>query len=184
MVQLGERSYQLPSEVLLAGEYFALYGSNLKFALADSGKDLSLQDLDGEEVDQVSYGKAIKGQSFSKIGEDWFWSTTPTKSAVNILSLPKVSSSKATSTKTASSSNTAKSTTSAKSTATTLTPKSLPANSVASAQSTQTKSSVQTGENNNSDLTNRSNNPAAGLALAAASLGAGAFAIYKFNIFG
>lgn len=82
-------SHYLPSDsYILPKQYIAFYHPITRISLNDDDGDaVNLIDPSNIIKSTVSYDKAVKGQSYSKIGEDWKWSDTLTPNAHNVLTV-------------------------------------------------------------------------------------------------
>jgi hypothetical protein len=89
---IGNRVASLPNFDLPSGGYYAVSGAGLKLPLADAGKTIQLLSTSGELLDEVSYPKARKGESYAWFEDSFFWTQTPTPNAENVLlvAAPKV----------------------------------------------------------------------------------------------
>ncbi len=66
--------------------YLALYSSQTKLSLANSGGRAQLLNPNGEvSADTMSYGTAQPGQSWAWDGATWVWTTEPTPNAANTI---------------------------------------------------------------------------------------------------
>lgn len=75
--------------VIEEGKYLIFSGDKTGLALNNDGDGVVLLDSDGSILDDTgeSYGKTKSGQSYAYDGEKWFWSSTPTPGAENIITL-------------------------------------------------------------------------------------------------
>lgn len=73
--------------IIKAKEYRVLKNPEIKIGLTDTGDTTSLIDPNGDIKSTVTYGKSIRGQSYSKFTDDWQWTTTLTPLATNILTV-------------------------------------------------------------------------------------------------
>ncbi len=98
----------LAHHIIGSHEYLAIYSQETHLPLSNSGSNIQLIDPAGRIMGaSVSYGVAKPGQSWM-LGPDntWQWSTTPTPSAANILTIPAVEVKSATIPKTTTHGNT------------------------------------------------------------------------------
>lgn len=75
-------TYVFPPETKIApNEYLIFKRTETKISLNNDGDGLELISPDGKITDSVLYGKAVNGQSYSKINSEWIWSNilTPGK---------------------------------------------------------------------------------------------------------
>jgi hypothetical protein len=104
-------SYTFPyGSSIPAYSYSSISSSNTSIALSNSGGTVELQDDTDATVDIVTYEKAISGAAwaFTEAGT-WLWTTSPTKDAKNIITIPKAPAVTAAKKKTATSTKKAKS---------------------------------------------------------------------------
>ena len=79
-------SYTLPTTILKAGEYSALYSVKTGLVLSNTSGKARLLDTKGVTLAETSaYTKAPAGSSWNQIEGDWQWSTTPTPNAANTI---------------------------------------------------------------------------------------------------
>lgn len=85
----GSSPYKIPNGINIAPfGYLVFYNYESKISLNDTGDTVRLIDPNGEVKDFVNYYKANRGESFSKIDDNWVWTTEMTPFATNILVLP------------------------------------------------------------------------------------------------
>lgn len=90
----------LAHHIINPNEYLTLYSAETSLPLSNSGSSVQLFDPAGAKIgDAVSYGPAKSGQVWMLGSDKWQWSTTPTPSLTNILTLPPQAVKKATSAK-------------------------------------------------------------------------------------
>jgi len=65
--------------------YLVLKRPETKITLNNSGEGLEFINPNDKIIDSVDFGKALVGQSYNKIEENWFWSETLTPEKANIL---------------------------------------------------------------------------------------------------
>lgn len=75
------------STIIKPKEYRVFKDSEIDIGLTDTGDTTNLIDPNGDIKSTVSYGKSIRGQSYSKFGDNWQWTTTLTPNAVNVLTI-------------------------------------------------------------------------------------------------
>lgn len=80
------RTTALPIKIIAAGKYIIFTKAEAKFALTNTGADVSLIDPSGNTYSKVIYSKAPVGQSFILVNGSWQWTKTPTPTTANILS--------------------------------------------------------------------------------------------------
>jgi len=75
------------STIIKAKEYRIFKNSEIKIGLTDTGDTTNLIDPNGDIKSTVTYGKSIRGQSYSKFFDNWQWTTTLTPNTANILTV-------------------------------------------------------------------------------------------------
>lgn len=77
--------------ILPAGGYTAISSAESPISLSNSGSTVVLVDDTGKTIDTVSYQKAESGQAWARNSSgDWQWTTSPTRSAVNSITIKQV----------------------------------------------------------------------------------------------
>jgi hypothetical protein len=93
VVTTGTTKHTLTHTTIPAAGYAALFASDSKVALSNSGASVSLFDPSGHQLGTtVTYSKAPVGQAWAQFDDGWHWTITPTPSAPNLLTTPTVSS--------------------------------------------------------------------------------------------
>ncbi|HMR55469.1 MAG TPA: lamin tail domain-containing protein, partial [Candidatus Doudnabacteria bacterium] len=82
---IGNRVASLPDFLLPSGGYYALIDAELKLPLADAGKTIKLLSEDGTLLNEVTYPKAKKGESYSLFDSAFMWTKTATPNLANQL---------------------------------------------------------------------------------------------------
>jgi hypothetical protein len=78
--------YNFPASAKIAPQGFLVVSrKESKITLNNSADGIELLDMLGTIKDSVSYSKAPKGKSWSKIGASWQWSAVPTPGQKNII---------------------------------------------------------------------------------------------------
>jgi len=78
--------YVVPDLSLAPGAYVALYSSQTKLSLTNSGGAVKLLDPSGVEVDITSaYGAALVGQTWARFDDGWHWTLQTTPGRANEL---------------------------------------------------------------------------------------------------
>ncbi len=77
-----------PEAAVEPGEFIVLSRRETGITLNNEGDGLYLIGPDGKKIDQVSYGKAPTGESYSLINGEWGWTGAPTPGEENILPNP------------------------------------------------------------------------------------------------
>jgi len=72
-------------------EFLVLHRPQTKIILKNEGDTLELLNPNGEVVHQVTYEKALLGQSYNRTSSGWEWSTTLTPGKENIITQPETS---------------------------------------------------------------------------------------------
>ena len=84
------KSFVFPKETKIEPRSFlAFFRPQTKITLNNSGDGLKLLTPDKEVADEVYYGKAPKGESFNRVGDNWFWSLNQTPGNENVVLLEK-----------------------------------------------------------------------------------------------
>ena len=84
-------AYNFPKGTKISPQGFlVLSRSTTKITLNNDGDGVLLIQPDGKIVKTINYPKAPQGQSYNRIGEEWFWSTTLTPGSKNILTQPEI----------------------------------------------------------------------------------------------
>lgn len=85
-----KRHYTFPQGTSLAPKSFtSFFSADTGLALSNSGGQVSLLDPFGNVINQSEqYGTAKDGQSWQLANGKWYWSTTPTPNAANVVTLP------------------------------------------------------------------------------------------------
>lgn len=169
---IGNRVASLPDLLLPSGAYYAVRGAELKLPLADSGKTIQLLTTDGLVVQEVSYPKGKKGQSYAWFEDSFMWTLSITPNLANQF-LAEAIETKQITKEQSTSSGKVKSTSS---------PPSIQKNIAPANSLTQKKDLIPTTETTSTQT--KKFNPINALAIALASLGAGVFAVYKFGLGG
>lgn len=79
-------SYVLPADTIAPAQYKALYSSTTKLTLSNSGGRARILDPLGNTVYETdSYSTATTGSSWASDADSWFWTTTVTPGAANII---------------------------------------------------------------------------------------------------
>jgi hypothetical protein len=109
-------TYTFPDDtVLLANGYISISSGDTTITLSNLGGSVELLDDTKAQVDIVSYDKAVSGSAWAYTDVDtWAWTTSPTKDAKNIITIPKAPVVTAAKKKTATSTKKSKSTSSKK----------------------------------------------------------------------
>lgn len=81
----GSSPYTIKSLAINPGQYFAFYNNETGISLNDDGDSVRLIDPNGDVKTEISYSKAIRGQSYSLSGTTWSWSLSLTPNQTNIL---------------------------------------------------------------------------------------------------
>lgn len=80
------KTYTFPKETRIEAEGFlVLERPKTKITLNNDGDGLELIQPDGKVINEVHYERALEGKSFSKIDDDWMWSSNLTPGAENSL---------------------------------------------------------------------------------------------------
>lgn len=82
------KTYALPDKRLDVGEYMALYVSQTKLSLGNSGSVVRLRGPSGEVVDEIVYPKAVTGSAWAWVSGQWQWTSSPTPNSPNLLVAP------------------------------------------------------------------------------------------------
>jgi len=84
--------YYLPTNsYILPKQYIVFYHPITKISLNDDdGDGVELIDPNGEVKSMILYDEAIRGQSYSKIGENWSWTLSLTPNEPNVLTEAQV----------------------------------------------------------------------------------------------
>jgi len=84
----GSSPYTVPvGTIIIAGGYLSFYNTVDHISLNDSGDSARLIDPNGDVKSEISYGKSNRGQSYSKFGDNWQWTTALTPGGENILTV-------------------------------------------------------------------------------------------------
>lgn len=84
----GSSPYNIPVGTKISGgEHLSFYNPTTKISLNDSGDSARLIDPNGDVKSEISYSKAIRGQSYSRFSDSWQWTLTLTPNGVNVLTL-------------------------------------------------------------------------------------------------
>ena len=84
------KAFCLPEKNIIEGkEFLVFFRPQTKITMNNTGDDIKLSNKKGEIIDEVSYQKAPTGESFSKIGKTWQWTSLPTPGKENSLPLLK-----------------------------------------------------------------------------------------------
>lgn len=76
--------YVLGDVTIPAGSYYAVYSAESHISLTNTGTAVRVLSPAGDVLDTVAtYGQAKTGQAWAKSGDMWQWSTSPTPSAQN-----------------------------------------------------------------------------------------------------
>ena len=80
----GVTTYTLPQGTGILPQGFLVFPRpTTKITLNNDGNGVSLIQPDGEIVETINYPKTLQGQSYSRTGEKWSWSTTLTPGKIN-----------------------------------------------------------------------------------------------------
>lgn len=71
--------------IIKNNDFLVLPGSLTKITLNNDGDSVLLVNPAGETIDSVSFEKSPQGKSYSKINNEWTWSSSPTPGKQNIL---------------------------------------------------------------------------------------------------
>jgi hypothetical protein len=84
-------AYTFPdSSIIAANGYVSITSGQSPLALANSGGKVVLYDDTGAIVDEITYSKALPGSAWAYTeSATWEWTTSPTFSAKNIITIPK-----------------------------------------------------------------------------------------------
>lgn len=91
-LSVGNRVVSLPDVLLASNTYYALSGDELKLPLADGGKLVQLLSEDSAVLNEVTYPKAKKGESYALFNDGFKWTKSPTPGAANQLTDPSAGS--------------------------------------------------------------------------------------------
>jgi hypothetical protein len=189
-LKIGDSTKSLSDIDLLPGKYIALKGNQLPLVLLDKGAEIQLLEKDGSKIFSVTYPKGVKGRSYSKVDDKFAWTTTPTPGLVNKLTtVPEVNKEKTVVTKkTTTTTKTTPTKTTTKKTVVKKTTSNNPASIKSNNSLPKTNSLISTNENagveENTQGNKTGNKSVNVIAMIAASLGVGSFAIYKFGFSG
>jgi len=88
-IEGGSKPYKFGSDVWLEpGAFYVLERNESQLALNNENELARLLNPFGEVIDEVSYEKAVKGQTYARgQNKKWFWSKTPTPGEENIISV-------------------------------------------------------------------------------------------------
>ena len=79
-----------------AQSFTAFYSSSTGLSLSNGGGQVKLLDPTGNSISATDvYGTAADGQSWNRANGKWYWTTTPTPNAANVINQPTVSKPKA-----------------------------------------------------------------------------------------
>jgi len=92
-------SYVFPVGSSLPPQSFtAFYAEQTKLTLSNSGSQATLLDPLGNSIATTDpYGTTVDGQSWALAKGSWYWTTQPTPSAANVINMPPVKTTKASS---------------------------------------------------------------------------------------
>ncbi len=83
-------TYSFPKGTKIPPQGFlVLSRPTTKITLNNDGDGLKLIQLDGKIVDEATYEKAPRGQSYNLVNSNWSWSTNLTPGAVNFIPFPQ-----------------------------------------------------------------------------------------------
>ena len=83
------KTYTFPRETQIGPEGFlVLSRPTSKITLNNSGDGLNLIQPDGKMTDKVNYEKALRGQSYNRVGSKWTWSNALTPGSTNTIPAP------------------------------------------------------------------------------------------------
>ena len=81
----GTKTFVFPAKTIIdAKGFLVLNRQTSKITLNNDEDGLEITRPDGEKTDQISYQKAVRGQSFNRDSDAWFWSPTLTPGSENI----------------------------------------------------------------------------------------------------
>ena len=84
----GSSPFTIGARNILPKTYLALYKSETKITLNDSGDSAYLIQPNGYELDHTTYTAAPRGQTWSRFDDGWKWTNSPTPNGKNVLSSP------------------------------------------------------------------------------------------------
>ncbi len=76
--------YKLSGTNIAVGAFLNLPKSQTKLTLTNTGGTVRLLDVDGTELDRVSYSTAKEGASYAVINNSWQWTAQPTPGQTNV----------------------------------------------------------------------------------------------------
>ncbi|MDP2864212.1 MAG: lamin tail domain-containing protein [bacterium] len=83
-------TYSFPKGIKIPPQGFLVFSRpTTKITLNNDGDGLKLIQPDGKIVDEATYEKAPRGQSYNLINSNWSWSTNLTPGAVNFIPFPQ-----------------------------------------------------------------------------------------------
>lgn len=90
----AKRIYKFPDKTKIAARSFKIfYSGETGLALTNTGSQVRLLDPAGSQVGQSQpYGSAKDGQSWALANGKWYWTSSPTPGAANVIRLPAASS--------------------------------------------------------------------------------------------
>lgn len=78
------KTYALPAGTLSVGGFLLLPKAQTKLTLTNTGGTVRLLDVDGTELDRLTYDTAKEGLSDTLIGSQWQWTSQPTPGQANV----------------------------------------------------------------------------------------------------
>lgn len=89
-VTASDDSYMIKESTEIAGNgYVILPITQTSLSLNNSGETVTLVDPAGELMDSVTFTDAPTGESYSRSGSDWQWTTTITAGEANVITNPE-----------------------------------------------------------------------------------------------
>ncbi len=79
-------AYTFPKDTKIGPKGFLMLSRpTTKITLNNDGDSLQLLQPNGSALDKMSYGKALRGESYNRTKTEWSWSSTLTPGSVNII---------------------------------------------------------------------------------------------------